>query len=283
MSNNKLIRPRLRLGTALIFFTLSFLASTAKVEAQSEEFDSYKIKLDGFWMYSNPSGQLRGSIDNDKIDLVKDLEFGSYSTFAGKLDWKFTHKNHFYFLGVAFNSSKQTVLTRTITFQGQTFEAGATIQSSLTSPLYGFGYQYDIIRRRRGHIGLGLQVDVFDAHASIRAAAQTIGSGGVHQAAITASNSLVAPIPIAGPQGRFYLTNSPKLFVEGQFYGMYFFGYGDFISAAGDIGYSINKHLSINAGYQLGSRLVVTNNASSDRLGLRLTQRGPIVGMEISF
>jgi hypothetical protein len=63
---------------------------------------------------------------------------------------------------------------------------------------------------------------------------------------------------------------------------MYFFGYANFLSA-GDLGYGINKHLTINARYQLGSRLVVNNKSSSDRTGLRLTQTGPMVGLELSF
>jgi hypothetical protein len=31
------------------------------------------------------------------------------------------------------------------------------------------------------------------------------------------------PIPVAGPQFRLYLTDSPRVFVEGNVYGMYLF------------------------------------------------------------
>jgi hypothetical protein len=63
---------------------------------------------------------------------------------------------------------------------------------------------------------------------------------------------------------------------------MYLFGYGNFVSTADNLGYTINKHLSLNAGYQLGSRLVV-NNKNADRIGIHLTQKGPIAGLEVSF
>ena len=106
---------------------------------------------------------------------------------------------------------------------------------------------------------------------------------GTHQAAGTASGSLLAPIPVAGPDFRFYITDSPRVFVEGQVMGMYLFGYGNFVSTADDIGFTINRHLSLNAGYQLGSRLVVNNSASANRIGLRLTQSGAIVGLQTSF
>jgi hypothetical protein len=127
-----------------------------------------------------------------------------------------------------------------------------------------------------------VQIDLFNVSASISAAAQVTGEG-VHQAANVAKASLLAPIPVAGPDFRFYLTNSPRLFAEGQVKGMYFFGYGNFVSTADDIGFTITKHLSVNAGYQLGSRLVVKNDANSNRIGLRLTQSGAIVGLQASF
>lgn len=255
----------------------------AKLRSQeSDEFDAYKVRLAGFWIYSSPSGTLESSVANGEIDLQKDLGFNDYSTGAVKIDWKFTHKNHFYVVAVAFHSSRQTVLYRTITFKNQTFDAGLTTQSKLNSPMYAPGYQYDIMRRKRGHLGLAAQVNFFDAHASINAAAQVTGDG-VHHAAASASASLLAPIPVAGPEVRYYLTNSPRVYVEGNVNGMYFFGYGNFVSSAGDLGFTINRHISVNAGYQLGSRLVVTSDTSTDRIGLRLTQTGPIAGAEISF
>lgn len=254
-----------------------------KLLAQStEEFDSYKLRLEGYWVYSYPTGTFQGAADSGSIDLTKDLHFGSYSTFAGKVDWKFTHKNHLYVLAIPFNSDRQVVLDRTITFNGKPFDAGLSVQANLRSPMYGFGYQYDVIRRRRGHLGLGLQFNVFDSHASINAAAQ-VTADGVHHAAVYASDSLVAPIPVAGPEFRFYLTNSPRVFVEGDVYGMYFFGYGNYVSSFGTLGVSVTRRLSVNAGYQLGSRLVVNKDSSSNRFGLTMTQKGPLVGLEFSF
>ena len=127
----------------------------------------------------------------------------------------------------------------------------------------------------------GSNSNVFDTTASISAAAQ-VTSDGVHHAAVSASASLLVPIPVAGPEFRYYLTNSPRLFVQGQVYGMYFFGYGNYVSAWGNLGFTINRHLSVDAGYQLGSRLVVSRETSTHRIGLNLTEKGPSVG-EFSF
>lgn len=267
------------IGKATFFCCLVILVLPACLQAQkSEDFDQYKLRLDTYWFYSNPSGSIQGSSDAVPVDFQKDLGFSAYSTFAARADWKFTRKNHFYVALSNFNSTRQRTLDRTITFEGQTFEIGTAVRSDLHAFLVAPGYQYDIIRRKRGHLGIGVQVDLFNSSAKISATAQAGGSG-----AISAQGSLLAPIPVAGPDYRIYLTNSPRVFIEGNVYGMYFFGYGNFASTTDSVGFTVNKHISLSAGYQLGSRLVVNNSASAGRLGLRLTQQGAVAGVEFSL
>jgi hypothetical protein len=276
---NHIVFKLLRVATPIALLLL--LAFPASLRAQkSEEFDNYKLRIDTLWFYSNPSGSITGKGETVPIDFQKDLGFNSYSTFSGKVDWKFTHKNHFYVAFAPFYSSRTTTLTRDITFQGQTFTAGLVVKSELHPWVIAPGYQYDIIRRRRGHLGIGVQIDLFNTSAKISAAAQINGEG-VQQAAITAKGSLLAPIPVAGPEFRLYLTNSPRLFVQGNLYGMYFFGYGNFVSTTDVIGITLTKHISATAGYQLGSRLNVTG--TQNRLALDLTQKGAVAGLEFHF
>jgi hypothetical protein len=263
-----------------LFASLSAAAFSQTTE--KEDFDAYKLRIDAGWYYSNPTGSIQGASDTGSIDLNKDLGFSSYPTFSGKVDWKFTRKNHFYVTIIPLNTSRQTVLNRTFTFQGQTFTAGLTANSSLNTLAVAPGYQYDFIRRKRGHLGLGLQFDLFDTTAKINVAAQTTGDG-VHHNAVSASGSLLAPIPVAGPDFRFYVTDSPRVFVQGNVLGMYLFGYGNFVSTVGNVGITLSKHFAVLAGYQLSSHLVVNNNSSSNRVGLRLVQKGAIVGLETSF
>lgn len=179
-----------------------------------------------------------------------------------------------------FFTDKTFTLKRTITFQGQTFDVGATVKSSLHAWYAAPGYQYDIIRRKRGHLGLAAQVNLFNTTAKISGTGQITGGGSV-SGSTSASGSLLAPIPVAGPQFRLYLTNSPRVFVEGNVLGMYFFGYGSFVSTADAIGITLTKHITINAGYLLASHLTV--NGTQDRLALELSQKGPMAGMEFSF
>jgi len=277
MKNPKLPLLRLMCSLALV----GLVAAVPQLHAAGDDdFDSYAIKITATWFYSNPSGTLQSATGGGLIDLKKDIGFSSYSTFAGKIDWKFTRKNHLYFVATPFTTSRQTVLSRTITFQGQTFAAGLATQSELKANLYAAGYQYDILRRRRGHLGIAVQIDTYDSRASFNAAAQITGDGVRH---LSASASRLVPIPVLGPEVRFYLTNSPRLYVQGDVYGMYFFGYGNFLSSVGQLGLRITKHLNVDAGYQLGSRLNANNSSSRNRFGLSLTQTGAIVGIEVPF
>ncbi len=190
----------------MFVFCCLFLSLPAGLRAQSDDFDQYKLRLDTYWFYSNPGGSVQGNSDEVPVDFQKDLGFNSYSTFAAKADWKFTRKNHFYVSLSRFNTTRQTLLDRTITFRGQTFEVGTSIRSDLHAFLVAPGYQYDIIRRKRGHLGIGVQVDMLNTSAKITGA-PTEGGG-----VVSAKGSLLAPIPVAGPDYRIYLTDSPRVF-----------------------------------------------------------------------
>jgi hypothetical protein len=66
-----------------------------------------------------------------------------------------------------------------------------------------------------------------------------------------------------------------------EMYGMYFVGYGSFVSTAGAIGVTLTRRISINGGYQLASHLTV--NGTHDHLSLEMSQKGAIAGMEFSI
>ena len=253
-----------------------FLDSCARNNPRSST--NTNCVLDAFWFYSSAVGNHPGqSAIPSLLILSKILALTPIPRSAEKSIGSSRTRTISIFLSVPFYTSQQTTLVRDITFKGQTFEAGTSVNSYLHALLIAPGYQYDIIRRKRGHIGLGVQFDLFNTSAKITQTGQTGGGGET----LSAKGSLLAPIPVAGPEFRLYLTNSPRLFVEGNVYGMYFFGYGNFVSTSDAIGLSLTKHVSLNAGYQLGSRLVVTD--TTDRVGIHLTQKGPIAGMEISF
>jgi hypothetical protein len=261
----------------------AFLAAVPQLHAagdDKDEFDSYKLRFDLFWFYSKPSGTFTSAGRTGLLDLEKDINFNSYSTFSGKIDWKFTHKNHLYFIATDFDQTKTVVLNRTVTFQGQTFNVNSTATGNLSSLFLIPGYQYDFIRRRQFILGVQAQLDIIDVTGSLNAAAQV--NNGIPQAAAFSSGNLKAPLPVAGPTMRwFIIPNHGVLFVDANILGMYFFGYGNFVSSQGTVGLRFSRNFSIRGGYQLGSRLDVKTKAN--RIGVSLSQQGALAGLEISF
>jgi len=255
-------------------------APAARAGDEHDEYNSYKIRFEGFWFYSKPTGHFSSQGNTGLLDLSRDIGFRSYSSGIGKLDWKFTHKNHFYFAYTNFTQSKDVVLNRTITFQGQTYNVGATATGSLDSRVYIPGYQYDIIRRKSLTIGLQVQLNITDIAGKLFAAAQV--NNGVPQATEFASARVKVPLPVAGPTIRWYLIpNSGRLFLDANVLGMYFFGYGNYVSSIGTMGFSLGKHMAIRGGYSLGSRYEI--KTKTDRIGMTLSQHGAVAGLEFSF
>jgi hypothetical protein len=169
-------------------------------------------------------------------------------------------------------------MSRDITFRGVTYDVGATVTMDLNSIALAPGYQWDFIRRRQGYVALATSMDLLNTSGSLT------GIGTVNGVSATrkASESLLAPLPALGTIGRWYpIHDSSRLSLDGSVQGMYFFGYGDFVYGRGKASIALHHNLNFTAGYQLGTRLKV--KGTSDRLGLRLTQTGPVVGLEASF
>jgi hypothetical protein len=274
------MRKKVRSGTrrTLSLFGLLLLFGLAPLKcaaADDSDPEAYKFKFDAQWWIARPSGSLQG--DAGPIDFQKDFNFASYNTFYGLLEWKPRRKHHIYCYIAPNRSSSDHVLTRQIEFHGQTFFANEKVHAELQTFLFSPGYEYDLISRPRGHLGIDFQVNLFDWRASINTQGGVVLPDGTVTTARGASKSTLLPLPTGGPTFRYYLLPS-RLYMDGQISGMYFFGYGNFISANGFLGYSIGHHLSVRGGYLLGSRAEI--HGSSSRLGIRLTQKGAVVGLE---
>jgi hypothetical protein len=269
-------RARVVLGLTLFALVGAVLPAHAS-DKDKEDYDAYKLRFDLFWFYSKPTGSFTSKGNTGLLDLEKDIGFNSYSTFDGKVDWKFTRKNHLYFIATDFDQMKTVTLNRTVVFQGQTFTVGSVATGELHALVLIPGYEYDFIRRKRWNLGAQVQLDIFDVSGSLNAAAQV--NNGVPQSAVFSSGTIRAPLPVAGPEIRFYPAS--RFFVTANVLGMYFFGYGNFVSSQGTLGLKLTKNLAVRGGYQLGSRFNV--NTKANRLGVSLTQKGALAGLEISF
>lgn len=261
---------------ALVFAGLMVLVMPI-ARASEYDLDNYKFRTTASWWYSQPSGYFDGQNHSGEFDLNRDFQFGSYSTFTGTLDWRFKRKHHLLFSSSPVSYSNRTTLLRTITFQGQTYNVGTQAASEIKSLSFAPGYQWDFIRRDRGYVALATQFYLLDTKATLTGTVLVNGQAATR----SSSGSFLAPLPVVGPHVRWYPVDSERLSLEGYVNGMYFFGYGDFYSARGLVGVGLSHHLKAIGGYQMGTRLSI--HGGSNNIGIRLTQKGPAVGLEGSW
>jgi hypothetical protein len=238
--------------------------------------EGYKLRLTGEFWYADPTATVSGSSAQVPISFDKTFGFDNYSTFNAFIDWHFKRKHHL-FLAMSPNQTTRTaVLQQNITFRDKTFLAGSSASGELRNFAFAPGYRYDIIHRPSGHLGILVQINLLDIKASIAGTVLQPGQATVG----TATGSIFVPLPVAGPDIRYYFLKN-RLFVDGNLKGMYFFGYGNFVSSAAKVGFNFGRHFSAVGGYQLGSHLAI--HGTSSRLDIRQTQRGPTAGLEFNF
>ena len=125
--------------------------------SDGEDLDVYKYRVTAAWWFSEPTGSFTGKANSGTFDLSRDLGFGSYSTFTGTTDWRFKRKHHLLFGVSPVVSSRRTTISRTIEFQGETYDLGTSVASEIKSLAFAPGYQYDIVRRNRFVLSLATQ------------------------------------------------------------------------------------------------------------------------------
>jgi hypothetical protein len=262
----------------VLLIVLIFLVAVVATAQDQRDLDNYRWRVEGDWWLAHPSGYFGTNGSDNYFNVDRDFGFSNYSSFTGRVDWRFRRKHHFLFGISPVTSTKTVTAERTIEFQGQTFDIGAQVTAHLRSLAFSPGYQYDIIRRNHGYLGIEVDLTMLDSEATLKLAGTANGQGQSR----SASKSFFAPLPIFGPTGRWYpLHDSNRLSLEGSLRGMYFFGYGDFLSARANIGVGLTQHLRFHAGYQMGSRLSV--HGTSDEIAIRLTQKGPTAGLEYNW
>jgi hypothetical protein len=262
----------------IILFILFVAFSGPSLFGQEKDYDpeAYKLRIDGQFWYAHPTASVSGSSAQVPISFDKTFGFTDYSTFNADIDWHFARKHHLFFVVSPNETSRTAVLQQNVTFKDKTFLAGTSATGKLRNYAFAPGYRYDIIHRPSGHLGILLQINFLDIKASITGTVLQPGQATVG----TATGSLFVPLPVGGPDVRYYFLKN-RLFVDGNVKGMYFFGYGNFVSTAGKVGFNFGRHVSVVGGYALGSHLAI--HGTNSRLDVRQTQRGPTGGLEFNF
>ncbi len=234
--------------------------------AQADE----TIALKAGFMVLSPSGDFGATLNNNaiasRIDMNRDLSFDNSSQPIGEIDINLGDSMvAFAFTPLSFTG--QGVLNRTISYNGQTFNAGATARSEFKADLLDFSYTYYMVNMddlpSRFQLGFETSVKTFNAKTSMTSTGVT-----------TSKNATIA-IPTAGLRGRVALADFIGL--SGRF-GYLGYNGNSFTDADVQIEFSPLPLLGINAGYRY-----IKVKLDNSGVVANATFKGPFAGLFFRF
>lgn len=223
------------------------------------------------YMVLSPSGQFGATAAGPitatgKIDLENDLGFKNSKQPVGEIALQFGDSRlSAGFVPLTFDGSG--VLNRTITYNGQTYNVGTTVTSSLKADIFDLGYTYYLVNMddlpSRAQLGIEAAVKLVNAKTSMN------GAPGA------SSKNATIPIPTIGLRGRIALADFVG--VTGR---IGYLGYSgnSFTDVEAQLEFSPLPTLGIYAGYRQIQLKVDTSGVFADA-----TFKGPFAGAFFRF
>jgi hypothetical protein len=206
---------------ALLLLLVAASLSPAGVLAQSaatasaELPDAERYRVEGSFGYWRPAARVVLSSDalgvpGTHIDLRSDLGLTSESFSELRLTWHpaLRHRFRFQYTPIQFDATAP--VPRDLVFNGATYRAGTLVSSSLGWTTYRFGYQYEVVVKPRGRVGVIAEVK----HTLVRAELRSSEADEVSRQSM--------PVPALGIAGRLY--PAPRFALAGE---VTFFGVPD--------------------------------------------------------
>jgi len=166
--------------------------------------ERYSVELSlGMWNPTPDIGISSSSLTviGTEIDAVNDLGFATSKFPDYQLVLRPARKHKIRFEYIPIRYSADTVLQRTITFRGVAYQVGVPVNSVLDWKAYRFGYEYDLLYRSRGFLGVIAEVKYTDAEASVRSPLPEL----------SASTRQKVPIPAIGGIVRGYVAETVSI------------------------------------------------------------------------
>ena len=132
--------------------------------------EDYHVEISGsVW---NPSPVIVASSDQfgilgSEIDFASDLGMVRRSHNELRLTFKPARRHKLRLHWLPMRYQQRAVLTRRLVFQGVTYDLGLPVDSSITWNAWRFGYEFDVIARDRGFLGLILEAKYTDIQAEL--------------------------------------------------------------------------------------------------------------------
>jgi hypothetical protein len=224
-------------------------------------------------MFWRPSPELTLSTDAlsvagvNEVDFVQ--EFGIEDKFFPEFRATLGRNHKFRVSFVTIKYDAETTIQRTIRFEGRTFNIGVPASADIKWNLWKFGYEWDVVSRERGFLGLIVDLKYNRVEASIDSPALTTA----------AATDTTAVAPTIGVIARGYL--APMVAVTGEFTALSL-NRDEFEATIYDFDLYGTVSFGRNVGVQGGYRSVVVDYLV-DEDGGDLKMKGPYFGAVVRF
>lgn len=262
-----------------VLFAVALLAVTARAEAQfrpqASGPEDYHVELGVMFWQPDPELTLTtGDVNVGTVDFVQEFGIGKERFRDVRAVLKGgRHKVRFGYTPIRYD--QDAVLTRTITFQNVTFPVTADANANINWDVYRFGYEFDIISRDRGFLGIVGELKYNKVKADVTATGPVQGS----VQTLTASVDEKPPIPTVGVAARGYLAKYVS--VSGEFTAFKYEN-DEFIGKFYDFDIQATAHLGRNLGASVGYRSLDVDFLVDGDAGT-MKMKGPYVGGFLRF
>ena len=187
--------------------------SGAACADQHAMLDDWSVSL-GLFSNNNKAtiqgnGYTSGGTD---INVDRDLGVGGTSSlpfFAAS--WRPWERHEFFLAYYSDSKSNTRTLQRDITFQGETFTLGGSLETKFSYDAYGIGYTYWAWIGDEGAFGLTGGLEDYSLELKLTGSASIAGGGGGVGGSATAKASTDIPDPFIGINYRYQMTDWARL------------------------------------------------------------------------
>jgi opacity protein-like surface antigen len=234
--------------------------------------------------YQTAEAELRASVAGlpevsvDLEDLAIDDKDMSW---ALEYRWRFAEKWILSATAYTFKQDGSRQTSRDFNFDGNEFQAGSSLDTSLRVDTYILDVAYSVYRTERAEILLGGGLHILDMDASVKGQAFV---GNVERANATGSSEILAPLPNLRAQGYYALDDRWGLALNLGWLSANVDDYeGGFAYLFARVGYRFSDHFGVNLGYQF-TEFDLTYQQSRDRESeFDVSFHGPTLSLSYGF
>lgn len=236
----------------LVFSIVPCLLMATAHAAERDPLDA-GLLVDVGWFFMSTDMRVRvdgetQAAAGDDVDFDDTFGIGDFDRFRADVLWRMADRHALRFMYFENNRDATQSIERDVTFQGETFPAGATVNARSDVTVMQLGYEYAFLRRDTYELAAGIGIHYVDLALGLDAtvtAQGTTASRSLNQQATTK-----APLPVVGLRGTWSLPHNLYLSAQAQYFYLQFDPYsGSLLDLKVSMVWQMSDHVGIGVAY----------------------------------